>query len=77
MFEKSQEYLQICKNLVLDKYNMFEYVASICDKLNPNAPKEQVTIQPCNSSKSVHNLVNYLILRSYYKTEMKIYDIFH
>ena len=42
IFEKSQDFLQTSKDLVLDKYNMFEHIASICDKLNPNAPKTQV-----------------------------------
>jgi len=77
LYEKSQDYLYKCKDLVLDKYNMFEYIASLCDKLNPNAPKQKVTINPCKSTLDLRNFVNYMFLRSYYKTEMKIYNLFH
>ena len=77
IYEKSESSLYESKDLVLDKYNIFEYVASLCDTLNPNAPKQNVTIKPCVSSYNFHNLINYLFLRSYYKTEMKIYRMFH
>lgn len=77
LYEKSQEYLYQCKDLVLDKYNMFEYIASLCDRLNPDAPKQAVTINPCKSSHDLRNFTNYLFMRSYYKMEMKIYNLFH
>ena len=76
-YEKSIDALKEAKNLVLDKYNMYEYIASLCDTLNPDAKKEDVEIQPCKSTLDVRNFVNYMFLRSYYKTEMKIYRLFH
>jgi len=77
VWEKSLSSLEISKNLVLDKYNMLEYIASLCDTLNPNAQKREVTILPCKSSSNLHNFVNYTFLRTYYKAEMKIYNLFH
>lgn len=65
------------KNLVLDKYNLFEYIASLCDMLDPDAKKEDVEIVPCNSTLDVRNFMNYMFFRSYYKTEMKLYHFFH
>ena len=77
LYEKSVSTLENAKNLVLDKYNMFEYIASLCDTLDPDAKKEDVEIQPCKSTLDVRNFVNYMFLRSYYKTEMRIYRLFH
>ena len=55
------------RRLVLDVYNMFEHVARVCDSLNPDAPKQEVTIKPCQSGRQWHNLRNYLFTRNYYQ----------
>lgn len=77
LYEKSIGALEEAKNLALDKYNMFEYMAALCDNLNPTAEKKEVTLHPCVSTLNWQNFVNYTFLRSYYKTEMRIYRLFH
>ena len=51
---------------------MFEYIAMLCDQLDANAPKEQVTIQPCHSMDDWHNFVNYTFKRNFFKLKMKM-----
>ena len=60
------------KRRVLEEYNMFEYVARLCDRLNPEAPKKDVCIQPCYSSDEPRNLLHYTFTRSYYKLKAKL-----
>lgn len=45
-WENKQYTLSECKNLVLDKYNIFDLMTMCCDKLNANAAKEYVTLKP-------------------------------
>ena len=66
-YEQSVNVLSNCKQRVLGEYNMFEYVARLCDQLNPNAPKQQVTIHPCKSGASWENFLNYTFCHNYYK----------
>lgn len=73
-YSKSQEALAESKRLVLDKFNMFEYIASLCDTLNPEAPRKEVTLKPCHSMHEIHNFWNYLVVRAYYKLKMRIID---
>lgn len=77
LYEQSLPALEEAKTLVLDKYNLFEHIARLCDTLNPEAPKEEVTLKPCASSLDWHNFFNYTFGRSYYKAEMKVYKLFH
>ena len=71
-YTKAREALAESKRLVLDKYNMFEYIASLCDTLNPDAPRENVTLKPCHSMHEIHNFWNYLVVRAYYKLKMRL-----
>lgn len=66
-YEQTVTTLAECKKLVLNKYNMFEYVAHLCDQMNPNASKQQVTIHPCHSGLAWENFINYTFHRNYYK----------
>lgn len=72
-FESSVAVLSQCKQLVLGKYNMFEFIARLCDKMDPTAPKQQVTIEPCRSGKEWHNLINYTIKRNYYELRTQLH----
>ena len=47
-WENKQDTLSECKNLVLDKYNIFDLMTMCCDKLNANAAKEYVTLKPAS-----------------------------
>ncbi|MDO4496489.1 MAG: glycosyltransferase family 10, partial [Bacteroidales bacterium] len=73
-FEQALPALEEARQLVLNKYNMFDYIASLCDTLNPNLPKEQVVIKACKSSADWHNLWAYTIGRSYYKLKFKLLE---
>lgn len=75
-YDKAREALEESKRLVLDKYNMFEYIASLCDTLRPDAPKQQVTLRPCHSMDSPYNVWNYVVLRAFFKLKMKVIDLF-
>ena len=66
-YEASTAVLDEMKRRVLGEYNMFEYAARLCDQLNPDAPKLQVTIQPCQSGLNWQNFMNYTIRNNYYK----------
>ncbi len=68
--------LDMCKHKVLDEYNMFEYAAALCDRLDPDAPKREVTIRPCHSMHDWHNFYNYTFGWQYYKMKMKVHNVF-
>ena len=72
-FEQSVGILDEMKQRVLGEYNMFEYVARRCDQMNPDAPKQQVTLQPCRSGLNWHNFVNYTFANNYYKVLTKLH----
>lgn len=67
VYEHAADVLSQCKHRVLDEYNMFEYVARLCDTLDPSAPKQSVTINPCRSGLAWENFVNYTFKRNYYQ----------
>lgn len=66
-YEMSVAILEQMKQKVLNEYNMFEYVARLCDQMNPDAPKQQLTIEPCRSGLCWQNFVNYTFKHNYYK----------
>lgn len=75
-FEKKREALKASKMKVLNEYNMFDYVAQLCDQMNPDLPKQKVTINKCNSSKDWRNLYNYMIKHSLFKWKQKLKEVF-
>lgn len=76
MYGKRKEVLNECKQLVLGPYNQFNYIASLCDRLDPRAPKREVTIEPCRSMQNWHNFYNYSINRNFFKWKQKLKSIF-
>lgn len=66
-YEEARATLKQCKELVLEDYNMFNYLASILDKMNPNLPRKSITVKPAKSMHSWHNVYNYLIKRNIFK----------
>ncbi|MBR7017525.1 MAG: hypothetical protein IKH99_01615 [Prevotella sp.] len=76
-YEQSVDALAESKRRVLNEYNMFEYVARLCDTLNPEAPKKEVTIHPCHSGLAWENFINYTFKRHYYETLTKIHYQIH
>lgn len=71
-YEKSKTLLHDCKELVLEDYNMFNYLAGQLDKLNPSLPKKSITVKPAKSMHSWHNIYNYIIKRNIFKIKQKI-----
>lgn len=70
-FDKRQTELLRCKKLVMDDYNMFNYIVSVCSKLNPQASKEKVTLKPASRFFDFHNLYLYTIGRNFFKLKRK------
>ena len=69
---KAEAALAEARRRVLDEYNLFDYVARLCDTLDPLAPRRQVTLHPCHSSGDWHNFFNYTIKNNYYKLRTRI-----
>ncbi len=72
-YEQSADVMEQMKQRVLGPYNMFEYVAQLCDTLNPHADKQQVSIRPCHSGLDWHNLMHYAFTQNYYKLTTKLH----
>lgn len=66
-YENSTETLAICKNKVLDEYNMFEQIARICDTLDLSRPKKKVTLKPMTKIFNWERLRNDIVYRNYWK----------
>lgn len=76
IYEKRKALLSECKQKVLGEYNLFNYVASLCDQLDASLPKEEITLQPCHSMHDRHNFYNYTIARNFFKWKLKIKSLF-
>ena len=72
-YKQSHSALLEAKRLMLDKYNMFEYIADICRGMDPSLPKRDVTIMPCRSSQDWRNLWRYTIGRKWYELKWKMH----
>jgi len=67
IYTESIEALEESKNLVLENYNLFNIIAHLCDRLNPNLTKKSVTLKPAITLLDHHNFYLYFIERNYYK----------
>lgn len=76
-YSQSKEALHEAKQKMLDEYNMFEYIARLCDQLDPSRPKQDVTILPCRSSQEWHNFCRYTFGRKWYETKWKLISFFN
>ena len=56
---------------------MFNYLASILDKMNPELPRKSITVKPAKSMHSWHNIYNYLIKRNIFKLKRGIARLFN
>lgn len=71
--ETSAKEMQECRRLVLDDYNMFYLIARQLDALDADAPKQDITLQPCHSMHSWRNFWHYTFQYSYYKVKYKLF----
>ena len=62
---------------MLGPYNMFEYVARLCDTMDPGRPKKEVSIMPCRSGLDWQNFVNYTFKHNYYKLLTRCHYLHH
>ena len=76
-YEKAKHLLKECKDKVLDDYNMFNLLARIMDDMNPDLPRRDVTIKPCNSMHSMHNAYNYVVRNSLFKVRRFFHKLFN
>ncbi len=67
-----QKMLDVCRDKVLNEYNIFESIAKFCSALDASLPKSKVTIYPCHSAKSWRNMWRYLFARKYYILKHKL-----
>lgn len=71
-YQHSKGALAEAKHLMLDRYNMFEYIVSLCDQLDASLPKQEVTIMPCRSSQDFRNLWRYSVTRKWYELKYRL-----
>lgn len=72
-YEQSVHKLAEAKDLVLDKYNIIEMIAALCDTLNPNAPKEKITIMPEKRILNTTQMLRETFLPPYYKARLALF----
>jgi hypothetical protein len=75
-FENNLLVLKQCKELVLEKYNLFDMIAAVCDELDPKATKHKVTMKPAVSSLDWHNIYLYFFAHNYYRLKMSLAKMF-
>ncbi|MBR4783547.1 MAG: hypothetical protein IK023_06645 [Bacteroidaceae bacterium] len=72
-FEAAHDALAESKRLMLDKYNMFEFIAEICRHMDATLPKEEVCILPCRSTQDWRNLWRYSLGRKWYELKWRLW----
>lgn len=66
-YEKSRDLLDLCREMILERYNMFDFIAACCDKLDPLRPKSEVTLKPAVTLLDWHNIYLYTVYHNFYK----------
>lgn len=67
LYTERQQELAVSKQLVLDKYNMFNFIAKICRGIGDTKEARPTLINPASKYFSWHNWYLYTIGRNYYK----------
>lgn len=71
-FDKRQAELSHCKKLVLEDYNMFNYIVNLCSKLDAQSPREKITLKPAGQFFDWHNFYLYTIGWNFSKLRGKL-----
>lgn len=74
-YEKQKSNLCESKKLVLEDYNMFNVIASICDTLNPDMQKKQVELSPAITILDWENLNRRLIKQNFFSIKKALRKI--
>lgn len=69
LYERNHDALSTCKHLVLNDYNMFEIITRCLDRLNPNATKRRVTLNPPVSLLDFESAYRSIIQRNWYRVK--------
>lgn len=75
-FDTHLPLLKECKELVLEDYNIFNYIAMCLDRLDPSLPKTDVTIHPAKTMSDWHNIYLNVIGRNTFKLKNAIRSFF-
>lgn len=75
-FDESISTLKECKELVLEKYNIFNYLSMCLDNLNPDLPKKDIVIQPAKTMSDWHNIYLNVIGRNSFKIKKFFASLF-
>lgn len=75
-FNKRQNELMLCKKLVMDDYNMFNYIINLCERLDAHAPKATVALKPAKHYFDWHNFYMYSMGRNIFKIKRKAIELF-
>ena len=76
VYDKSKSLLKECKQLVLEDYNMFNYLASVMDNMDASLPRKSITVKPAKSMHSWHNVYNYTVKRNIFKIKRALAKLF-
>ena len=66
-YEQSRRSLVEAKELVLGRYNLFEYVAQVCSTIADDQRQGTTVVKPASKFFDAHNLYLYTIGRNYHK----------
>lgn len=76
VYNQSLDALHISKKLVLDEYNMFNQIARVCDTLNPDAEKKDVTLKPAITILDYRNFYKYFFERNIFALKKALRKVF-
>ncbi|MEE1121807.1 MAG: glycosyltransferase family 10 [Prevotella sp.] len=68
--------LKEAKRQVLEDYNIFNYLATILDTMNPDLPKQNVTLKPAKTMADPHNFYLNVIGRNWFKLKNTVRRLF-
>lgn len=66
-YEQSLPALEESKQLVLGRYNLFNEIAAACDRLDPEAPREDIELRPANAFFDFHNFYLHTVSNGLFK----------
>lgn len=72
-YEQSREVLAECKQLVMQKYNMFTLIADVCRNIQPTDNGDSTLILPASKFFSIHNWYLYTFGRTFYKMKARLF----
>jgi sulfur relay (sulfurtransferase) DsrC/TusE family protein len=72
LHQQRQKELSEAKQLVLDRYNLFNCLANICDQIAAETVSGSTLLQPASRFFSLHNFWLYSVSRTFYKIKFNL-----